>query len=218
MAMKKLIAMSVLMLMLFAGAFTQSSNGACVQETKEDQNWDHVCDAALTKALLGVEGACSQANYSVSIFGTVSSGITEGRGKTLVSVVGYRYYPDAANGGRIPQAFYDKIQEMLKLVQQNEEGFQRISLAEETEMYFEIFEEKPSVTIQEQYPELDKEPFVVDLKDVPPPAVKKICTPIVKEKQTAVHKMKRPGIKVSRELFEMAGFPEHLQIHNLTIK
>ena len=211
-------------------------------EGKVDRNWDHVYDAAVAEALPwdvdillisggmkgvtvgsnlsfpGAGGAYSQANYSISMFGAVSSGITEGKGKALVSAAGYRYCPAAAYRRRIPQAFYDRFQAKVQPVQQTQEVVQQIPPAAETEMYFDLPEEEPSVTIQEQYPEIGKEPFTVVLKDVPTAPKREKCTPITKEKRTAIQQKKRPGVKVSRELLEMAGFPEHQQIHNLTIK
>jgi hypothetical protein len=211
-------------------------------EGKVDRNWDHVYDAAVAEALPwdvdillisggmkgvtvgsntsfpGAGGAYSQTNYSVSMFGSLSSGITEGKGKALVSAAGYRYWPAAANRRRIPQAFYDRILAKVQPIQQSEEVVRQIPPVVETEIFTEIPEEKPSVVIQEQYPVIDKEPLTVVLTKVPPAPTKQICTPITKEKRTAVPKKKRPGVKVSRELLEMAGFSERQYIYNLTIK
>ncbi len=102
-------------------------------EGKVNRNWDQVYDAAVVETLPwdvdillvsggmkgvtvgsnlafpGAAGAYSQANYSVSLFGSVSSGITEGKGKAVVSAAGYRFWPDAVNRRRIPQSFYDRI-------------------------------------------------------------------------------------------------------------
>ena len=211
-------------------------------EGKVDRNWDHVYDAAVAEALPwnvdillisggmkgvtvgsnlsfpGAGGAYSQANYSISMFGAVSSGITEGKGKALISAAGYRYCPAAVNRRRIPQAFYDRFQAKVQPAQQSEEVVQQIPPADETQMYIDVPEEKPSVTIQEQFPEIEKEPFTVILEEVPSAPTKEKCVPSAKEKRTAVPKKKRPGVKVSRELLEMAGFPEHQQIYNLMIK
>jgi len=57
----------------------------------------------------GAAGAYSQANYSISLLGSASSGITEGKGKALLSAEGYRFWPQAVRRRRIPQAFYEKI-------------------------------------------------------------------------------------------------------------
>ena len=91
-----------------------------------DRNWDQVYDAAIAETLPwdvdillisggmkgvtvgsnlsfpGAAGAYSQANYSISLFGSVSSGITEGKGKATLSAQGYRFCPKAAQRRRIP--------------------------------------------------------------------------------------------------------------------
>jgi hypothetical protein len=221
-----------------------------------DRNWDHVYDAAVAEALLwdvdillisggmkgvtvgsstsaGAGGAYTQTNYAISMFGSGSSGITEGKGKALVSAAGYRYWPAAANRRRIPQAFYDRIQAMVKPVKQGEEVvrqtpqveeteiirhisptkiIRQITPVEEKEIVTEIPEEKSFEAIQEQYFEIDAEPLTVVLKEVQPAPKKEKCSSM------AVPKKKRPGIKVSRELLEMAGFPERQYIYNLSIK
>ncbi len=103
-------------------------------EGRVDRNWDQVYDAAIAETLPwdvdillvsggmrgvtvgsnlsfpGAAGGYSQANYSVSLFGAASSGITEGKGKALVSAVGYRFWPEAVRKRRIPQSFYNRIQ------------------------------------------------------------------------------------------------------------
>jgi hypothetical protein len=103
-----------------------------------DRNWDQVYDAAVVEALPwdvdillisggmkgvtvgsnlafpGASGAYSQANYSVSLFGSVSSGITEGKGKAVVSAAGYRFWPEVVNRRSIPQSFYDRIQASVR--------------------------------------------------------------------------------------------------------
>ena len=106
-------------------------------EGKVDRNWDQVYDAAIVETLPwdvdillvsggmkgvtvgsnlsfpGAAGAYSQANYSISLFGSVSSGITEGKGKATLSAEAYRFWPKAAQRRRIPQAFYNKIRAQL---------------------------------------------------------------------------------------------------------
>lgn len=102
-------------------------------EGKVDRNWDQVYDAAVAESLPwdvdillisggmkgvtvgsnlsfpGASGGYSQVNHSVSLFGSISSGITEGKGKALVSAEGYRFSPTLVNRRRIPQSFYDRI-------------------------------------------------------------------------------------------------------------
>ena len=111
--------------------------GKVSMEGKIDRNWDQVYDAAVAEALPwdvdillisggmkgvtvgsnisfpGAAGAYSQANYSVSLFGSVSSGVTEGKGKAMLSAQGYRFWPEAAQRRRIPQTFYNRIRAQL---------------------------------------------------------------------------------------------------------
>lgn len=102
-------------------------------EGNMDRNWDHVYDAAIAETLPwdvdillvsggmkgvtvgsnvsfpGAAGAYSQTNYSISLFGSVSSGITEGKGEAVLSAEGYRFWPDVAYRRRIPQFIRDSI-------------------------------------------------------------------------------------------------------------
>jgi hypothetical protein len=98
-----------------------------------DRNWDQVYDAAIAEtipwdvdillvsggmkgvtvgsnlAFPGAGGAYSQSNYAISMFGSVSSGITEGKGKATLSAEGYRFSPQALHRRQIPKSFYDRI-------------------------------------------------------------------------------------------------------------
>jgi hypothetical protein len=102
-------------------------------EGSVDRNWDQVYDAAVAETLPwdvdillvsggmkgvtvgssgsfpGAGGAYGETNYSVSMFGSVTSGITEGKGKAVVSAEAYRYSPSMVNRTAIPKSFYDRI-------------------------------------------------------------------------------------------------------------
>jgi len=154
-------------------------------EGEVDRNWDQVYDAAVAEALPwdvdvllisgGMKGVTvgsnisfpgagygySQTNYSLSLFGATSSGITEGKGKAMVSAEGYRYWPQALIKRRIPKALYDRIHAKPPSPK-GEETAQEI--------------QQPTTTKQQQ-----------------------------------------AGVKVSRELFELAGF-EQSQVQNLIIE
>jgi len=187
-------------------------------EGKVERNWDHVYDAAVAEALPwdvdillvsggmkgvtvgsnlsfpGAGGAYSQTNYSISMFGAVSSGITEGKGKALVSAAGYRYWPAAAKRRRIPQAFYDRIHAKVQPVRKSTEVVQQVLPA----------------TKKEEYPVAKKEMHHVTQKETYPATAK--------EKRPAIPQKKRPGVRVSQELLKMAGFTEHQQVDHLAIK
>lgn len=155
-------------------------------EGKVNRNWDQVYDAAVaetlpwnvdillvsggmkgvtvgsTVAFPGGAGGFSQVNYSLSLFGAMSNGITEGKGEALVSAEGYRYWPQVVNRRRIPKYLYDRIHAKPKPTQDSAKAPQEV----------------PPVTTKE----------------------------------------KAPGIRVSQELFEMAGFEEGQRVDYLTIK
>ncbi len=182
-------------------------------EGRVDRNWDHVYDAAVAEALPwnvdillisggmkgvtvgsnfsfpGAGGAYSQANYSVSMFGAVASGITEGKGKALVSAAGYRYSPGIVNRRRIPKAFYEKFHARLTT--------------------------GPAPRIGKPIPAQTVAPRTTipqtDLAQVP--AAQKTATVSPKARKRNI-----PGIDMSRQLYDMAGFQAHQKVHNATIK
>jgi len=120
----------------------------------------------------GAAGAYSQANYSISLFGSVSSGITEGKGKALVSAEAYRFWPQAANRRRIPQAFYDKIRAQLI-------------------------------------------PGPSDMRLTEPP---QSGVGAARQAAPVTGKRPAPGVEISQELYDLAGFNENQRIEHLTIK
>jgi hypothetical protein len=181
-------------------------------EGKVDRNWDQVYDAAIAETLPwdvdillisggmkgvtvgsnisfpGAAGAYSQANYSVSLFGSVSSGITEGKGKATLSAQGYRFWPKAARRRRIPQAFYNKIRAQLS---------PRIT--------------EPAVQ--------GRNGLRVPRQAVAPPT-EQIQSSVGAARQAApvTRRKPRPGVEISQELYDMAGFSEDQRIDNLVVK
>ena len=165
-------------------------------EGKVNRNWDQVYDAAVAETLPwdvdillisggmkgvtvgsntsfpGAAGAYSQANYSISLLGSASSGITEGKGKALLSAEGYRFWPQAVQNRRIPQAFYERIRAQIIL-----------------------------------------EPSEVRLTEPRQNGVGTVrqTAPLTRTKQA-------PGVEISQELYDMAGFNENQRIDNLAIK
>ena len=181
-------------------------------EGKVDRNWDQVYDAAIAETLPwdvdillisggmkgvtvgsnisfpGAAGAYSQANYSVSLFGSVSSGITEGKGKATLSAQGYRFWPKAARRRRIPQAFYNKIRAQLSprltdptMQRESSLGVSRRAAAAPT------LQEQSSV------------------------GAARHAAPVTGRKPA-------PGVEISQELYDMAGFSEGQRIDNLVVK
>ena len=165
-------------------------------EGKVDRNWDQVYNAAIAETLPwdvdillisggmkgvtvgsnisfpGAAGAYSQANYSVSLFGSVSSGITEGKGKAIVSAQGYRFWPEAAKRRSIPQSFYNKISAQV--------------MHKPYEMRITEPRHNGVGSAQQDF--------------------------------AVTQKRKAPGVEISQELYDLAGFNENQHIENLTVK
>jgi hypothetical protein len=98
-----------------------------------DRNWDQGYKAAVAEALLwdvdillvsggmkgvttgtnitwpSAAGGYSQMNYSLSLLGGKATGVTEGKGKAILSAEAYRYSPMTVERRRIPTVIYDRI-------------------------------------------------------------------------------------------------------------
>ena len=181
-------------------------------EGKVNRNWDQVYDAAVAEALPwdvdillisggmkgvtvgsnlsfpGAAGAYSQANYSISLFGSISSGVTEGKGKAILSAQGYRYWPEAAQRRRIPQAFYDRIRAQL--------ATQFCEPAAQSQKCVDVSRQTVPTPIPQRQSSVG-----AARQTVPVPGGKQ-----------------EPGVEISRELYDMAGFPENQRVEHLTVK
>ncbi|MDH7599041.1 MAG: hypothetical protein QHH07_05325 [Sedimentisphaerales bacterium] len=102
-------------------------------EAKETLNWDQAYNAAVVEALPwdvdillisggmkgvtvgsnlsfpGAAGGYSQTTYSLSLFGGLGRGITEGKGKPVMSAEAYRYNPRLAQKRMMPSQFYEAL-------------------------------------------------------------------------------------------------------------
>lgn len=194
-------------------------------EGKAQRNWDQVYKAAIAETLpwdvdmiilsggmKGVTvgsnfsfptaaGAYSQLNYSLSLFGGASNGVTEGKGVAMISAECYRYQPRAIQRRAIPQSFYDKIHASTAARQtrpaQNQgpknESAAAINPQKAPAAAAANSQKIPTATANSQ-----KAPAV---------------TPTVKN-----NIKQRPGIAISRELYEMAGFNQQQQLDYTVIK
>jgi len=155
-------------------------------EGEVDRNWDHVYDAAVAEALPwdvdillvsgGMKGVTvgsnvafpgagagySQTNYSLSLFGAFAKGITEGKGKAMVSAAGYRYWPEVAYRRRIPRSIYNRIR-VTDVSGQGAKG-------------------------------------------------------VIQGSAATGKRAGQPGVQVSRELYELAGFEQGRQVQNMMIR
>jgi hypothetical protein len=152
-----------------------------------------------TVSFPSASGAYSQLNYSVSMFGGVSNGISEGKGKAEVSAECYKYQPWAIEKRAIPQSFYDKIH--------TKPVAKQISNAETAPA-------KTDVTKTETA-KLDS----TKTTSIKTDANKQAATPqATSSANNDLDKIRQqPGITISRELYDMAGFGSQ-QVNNVNIR
>jgi hypothetical protein len=102
-------------------------------EGRENRNWDQCYGAIIAETIpwdvdiillsggmkgvtvgqnvsYGGGGGYSQTNYSLSLFGSKSTGVTEGKGKPLLSAECYRYHPQLNAVRSNPREFYQQLQ------------------------------------------------------------------------------------------------------------
>ena len=206
--------------------------GKVALEGKVELNWDQVYDAAVAESLPwdvdillisggmkgvtvgsnsafpGAGGAYSQTNYSISMFGSVSNGITEGKGKALVSAAGYRYWPAAVNRRKIPRAFYNKIHAKAQLIQNGQQAVQQPICAPPAKKPQPVTK-KTTAAQQETLTPALKKPQPVKKE---PGSVGTVTFPPAPQRRS------RAGVYISQELYDMAGFKENQKIDYLIIK
>ncbi|MHC4324622.1 MAG: hypothetical protein ACYSUX_10145 [Planctomycetota bacterium] len=199
-------------------------------EGKVNRNWDQVYDAAVAETLPwdvdillvsggmkgvtvgsnisfpGAAGAFSQANYSISLFGSVSSGVTEGKGKAILSAQGYRFWPEAAKRRRIPQAFYNKIRAQFT-PRLTEPAMQRPSSVEVSRQAVPV----PDAQRQDSVGITRQAVPVPDAQSQGTVGITRQAVPVPRKKQN-------PGVEISQELYDMAEFPDNKRILNLRVR
>jgi hypothetical protein len=201
-------------------------------EGDPDRNWDQAYKAAVSEALLwdvdillisgGMKGVTtgtnltfpsaaagySQVNYSLSLLGSKASGITEGKGKAVLSAEAYRYCPETVERRRIPEEIYERIRArpqpsaawMMPAGSEIGEpvvNWDRASAAA-------VLPIRPSAAASESAP-------AATTASAPTAAPARRTAP----KRPAYE---RPGITMSRELFELAGFPNDQQVGYVNIR
>ena len=103
-------------------------------EGKDTQSWDQIYSAAIAEVLPwnvdillisgGMKGVTvgqnvsfpsaafgySQTNYSLSLTGGMAKGVTEGKGKPVLSAEAFRYCPELLNRQSLPREFYKSLE------------------------------------------------------------------------------------------------------------
>ena len=182
-------------------------------EGKWDRNWDQVYGAAVAEALPwdvdvllvagGMKGVTvgsnfsfpsagmgySQANYSLSLLGGGAKGVTEGKGEAVVSASGFRYSPSLLQKRRVPEALFEKI---------------RRSASASASVGVTTAQAAMPVTA----PRVSSQSCAA-VAAQPCPAAPGAAAP-------GAAARRGPGIEVSKQLYEMAGFSG--QVDNVTVK
>ena len=206
-------------------------------EGNVNRNWDQVYDAAVAETLPwnvdillisggmkgvtvgsnqsfpGIGGAYSQANYSVSMFGSASSGITEGKGKAAVSAEAYRFSPSIVNRTAIPESFYDRIRAGAR-----SQSRPTRSNVEHRPMHSNM-ESRQRITAPEPRREVvrvqaaPRAPRASNNRNVRrPKAVLNVSTPASTRKKNVI------GVEISRRCWEIAGFDKDDMVEYVIIR
>jgi hypothetical protein len=226
-----------------------------------DRNWDQAYKAAVAEALLydvdillisggmkgvtvgenvtfpSAAGGYSQVNYSLSLMGAKASGITEGKGKAVLSADAYRFYPGMVERRRIPESLYDRIRlrprpALMEMPEEEEPVMEPASRWIPTEPVV-----VPTAVQQPQDPEGDlpaatacdenAEPVAetapVACESLAPqvqaaPTVGTPRQPAARTSPARRYPNRGPGINVSRQLYEMAGFTRDQQVGSINLR
>jgi hypothetical protein len=180
-------------------------------EGRVERNWDQVYDAAVAEAIPwdvdillvsgGMKGVTvgsnltlpslgigySQANYSLSGGAGFATGITEGKGKAVLSASGYRFDPESLVRRRVPTTLYERI---------------RV---------------RPKAAAAPAAPTTTTAAATTEQAVGAPAVAKAPATPRAMAPETVV-KPKGPGIEISSELYQMAGFNANQAVDNVMIR
>jgi hypothetical protein len=191
-------------------------------EGSHKRNWDHVYNAAIAEALpwdvdvllisggmkgvtvgsttsISGGGGYSQANYSLSLLPGNSRGVTEGKGEAVMSATAYRFCPEMLERRRLPQSLYDRIRirpQTAAAVPQGQAGAGPMAAVA-----------RPSAGAAMPRPTASAMPTT---------------TVVAKDEEDDEH-VTAPvqtgtGIRMSQELYNMAGFSPGQTVNNVLVR
>jgi hypothetical protein len=204
-------------------------------EGNVDRSWDHVYSAAVAEALLwdvdvllvsgGMKGVTvgsnftfpvaglglSQTNYSISLMGGTTSGVTEGKGKALLGAEGYRFWPEAATRRQIPQLVADRFR-----VAPRQEVAQAPPQPAPAPAQAPVQSRVASGAAPAAAPAAPRSQQQL-AQEKPVATTRSLSSSPVRPSLAAADD-KHVGVQVSKELFDMAGFSQGQQIQNLIVR
>jgi hypothetical protein len=197
-------------------------------EGNTNRNWDQVYDAAVaetlpwdvdillvsggmkgvtvgsTSAFPGAGGAYSQSNHAISLFGSVSNGVTEGKGKATLSAEGYRFSPAALKRRQIPESFYDRIRATISAAPRpTYRNMEQAHITTPREL--QAPQQYSRVEIAPSAPVSQSRRAVIRAT-----AAQKPATPKVKKNLA--------GVEISRKLWEVANFDDDELVEYVIIR
>ena len=238
-------------------------------EGDPERNWDQAYKAAVAEALLwdvdillisggmkgvttgtnttfpSAAGGYSQANYSLSLLGGKAKGITEGKGKAILSAEAYRYCPQTVERRRIPATVYDRIRarpwptsasapvDAPALRQSVEPGYPEAPApASDCATEVACAPQASSPRFQAGTPATQTpqavQPSARPWSPAAAAAVVPRSAPAVSSSVPASTRARRaepkgapyngPGITMSRELYDLAGFPNDQQVGYVQVR
>jgi hypothetical protein len=207
-------------------------------EGDPDRNWDQAYKAAISEALLwnvdillisgGMKGVTtgtnvtfpsaaagySQMNYSLSLMGSKATGITEGKGKAILSAEAYRFSPQTLERRRIPAALYERIRVRSLPGTVGEAAPAPAPVSEPVNAASERRAVAAVVASSSRGAPAASAPRVAS-------AVTPVRAPASGSSQRITEKRPSgngPGITMSQELFELAGFPNDQRVGYVNVQ
>jgi len=205
-----------------------------------DRNWDQAYKAAVAEALLwdvdillvsgGMKGVTTgtnitfpsaaagygQVNYSLSLFGAKATGITEGKGKAILSAEAYRYAPRRLERRRIPTVIYDRIRSRPWPVSMLNEAAPASTPVSER-----IGPEGYGSAGDSATPAAPAPAAVCPAAGNPAQAVIPVPAPATAPARRGEPRQPAyigPGVTMSRELYDLAGFPNDQQVGYVNVR
>jgi peptidoglycan hydrolase-like protein with peptidoglycan-binding domain len=135
-------------------------------------------------------GGYSQANYSLSLLPGTSRGVTEGKGEAVMSATAYRFCPEMLERRRLPESLYDRIRVRPQV----------------------------AAAVSPQGQAVAGPPAVAAL-----PRPTTAAPMVAKEEEEYVPSPepsteKQAGIRMSQELYNMAGFSPGQTVNNVLVR